>query len=299
MNDNEHTQYDDTFNRNGEQTTIDNSNDGQNPSPNNKSKKRKGMRYAAGLAGSAAGGVGAATLFSSFASPEASDEQQTIEAQPADDIEAQPADNVEVQHTIDDEVPAWSDGEVAVAQGNYDDMSFSEAFAAARTEVGPGGAFVWHGKVYGTYLRDEWQNMSADERAEYESHFSWNHTNTEPHHDEVAHNSHDNTTPSHGGDDTEEVPVVNVLGVTHDEELDANVAVVSVDDDEVILLDIDNDNTFDLMAIDADNNGELSEDELFDIRDNNITVNDLGGYTEAPTPNDPEITMNSIPGAEM
>lgn len=59
--------------------------------------------------------------------------------------------------------------EIQVADSVNDDMSFSEAFAAARNEVGPGGAFVWHGHVYGTYRADdpEWQEMSADDRAEH------------------------------------------------------------------------------------------------------------------------------------
>ena len=38
--------------------------------------------------------------------------------------------------------------EILEAHSVTDDMSFSEAFATARAEVGPGGAFVWHGQVY-------------------------------------------------------------------------------------------------------------------------------------------------------
>lgn len=45
-----------------------------------------------------------------------------------------------------------------------DDMSFGEAFAAARAETGPGGVFVWRGNVYGTYMADEWGAMSDDEK---------------------------------------------------------------------------------------------------------------------------------------
>ena len=45
-------------------------------------------------------------------------------------------------------------------QGIYDDMSFSEAFAAARKAQGPGGEFEWHGKLYGTYLKGERQELS-------------------------------------------------------------------------------------------------------------------------------------------
>lgn len=50
-----------------------------------------------------------------------------------------------------------------------DGMSFGEAFATARAEVGPGGAFVWHGRVYGTFRADdpEWIEMTPEQRAEY------------------------------------------------------------------------------------------------------------------------------------
>ncbi len=58
--------------------------------------------------------------------------------------------------------------EIQVATSVNDGMSFNEAFEAARNEVGPGGAFVWHGHVYGTYRSSdpEWQEMSAEDRAE-------------------------------------------------------------------------------------------------------------------------------------
>ena len=61
---------------------------------------------------------------------------------------------------------------IPVAHSVNDEMSFSEAFAAARSEVGPGGAFVWHGNVYGTYRGDdpEWLEMTAEERMEHSQH---------------------------------------------------------------------------------------------------------------------------------
>ena len=48
-----------------------------------------------------------------------------------------------------------------------DNMSFGEAFAAARAQVGPGGVFYWHGGVYGTYYAEEWDAMSAQDKNEY------------------------------------------------------------------------------------------------------------------------------------
>ena len=48
-----------------------------------------------------------------------------------------------------------------------DDMSFGEAFAAARAEVGAGGVFMWHGNLYNTYVAEEWDAMSQEEIAEF------------------------------------------------------------------------------------------------------------------------------------
>ncbi len=58
--------------------------------------------------------------------------------------------------------------EVLDIAGNVNDnMSFAEAFAAARNEVGAGGIFYWHGKPYGTYYESEWNSMSEDDKADY------------------------------------------------------------------------------------------------------------------------------------
>ena len=61
-----------------------------------------------------------------------------------------------------------TDEGVRVAQVN-DDASFSEAFADARAQVGAGGVFEWRGHVYGTYYEEEWDNMTPEQRAQYQS----------------------------------------------------------------------------------------------------------------------------------
>lgn len=48
-----------------------------------------------------------------------------------------------------------------------DDMSFAEAFRSARAEMGPGGTFVWHGNVYGTYYADEWNAMTPEQQHDF------------------------------------------------------------------------------------------------------------------------------------
>lgn len=46
-------------------------------------------------------------------------------------------------------------------------LTFGEAFAAARDAVGAGGVFHWHGNIYNTYTKNEWENMSAEEKAQF------------------------------------------------------------------------------------------------------------------------------------
>lgn len=70
--------------------------------------------------------------------------------------------------------PVWIDAEVPVAFSPSDHMSFSQAFASARAEVGPGGCFAWRGGIYGTYYYDEWHNMSSADKAIFAGHFDWN-----------------------------------------------------------------------------------------------------------------------------
>lgn len=214
--------------------------------------------------------------------------------------------------------PEWVDDQIQVATSVNDDMSFGEAFAAARAEVGPGGCFEWHGNLYGTYTADEWNNMTAEQRAEYGDHFSWNHIDhthsSVAQHSTTAHSTdtaQDNTATT-ADDDIEVVSVnhnnnandiaqsgnhaevvdatpvegpagdaeIEILGVVHDDETGSNIGSMMVDNQEVILIDVDGDLAFDYMASDLNHNGEVDEGELADIQGQNLTVNDLGGFAD-------------------
>lgn len=48
-----------------------------------------------------------------------------------------------------------------------DDLSFGEAFAQARAEVGPGGVFHWHGGIYNTYTAAEWNAMTIEQKHDF------------------------------------------------------------------------------------------------------------------------------------
>ena len=196
--------------------------------------------------------------------------------------------------------PAWAIGDIQIAEGINDDMSFGEAFAAARAEVGPGGAFEWHGTVYGTYTADEWNNMSVADRTAYNDHFSWNHVNatsgnvatvqpieTSNDIEVVSVNPAENHHyVNHSDPDVvmvDDQPEIEVLGVVHDHETGANIGGITVDGQEVYLVDVDGDMEFDIVASDLNNNGQLDEGEAFDIHGNGLTVDHLGGFSN---PND-------------
>lgn len=224
-----------------------------------------------------------------------------------------------IDHTEEGEEqqhPEWTDGEVPVASSVSDDMSFSEAFAAARTEVGSGGVFEWHGNIYSTFTEDEWNGMTAEQRDEYGSHFSWHSdathdTASASHSTNASHNTSaaeevevvatDNNeqttqsqeptneevevagvTPAGNVEDVAVVdadPEVEILGVVHDDESGANIGGLVVDGQEVVLIDVDGDTTFDVMGSDINGDQQLTQNEFVDISGQNITVNDLGGLS--------------------
>ena len=190
----------------------------------------------------------------------------------------------------------WADGDILVASGVNDEMSFSEAFAAARSEVGAGGAFEWRGNVYGTYYAEEWNSMSPAEKADFNNHFSWNNidspsanvttqTDVTTNHDdiEIVSVDHAQTPSSVGGDSSIEVvsaePEIEILGVVHDMSTGSNIGGMSVDGQDVFLIDVDGDLEFDLMASDLNRNNVVDEGEVVDIHGQGMSVNDLGGIS--------------------
>jgi hypothetical protein len=78
---------------------------------------------------------------------------------------------------------------------------------------------------------------------------------------------------SQGVDDVD----IQVLSIAHDEDVDVNVAVVSIDGQDVALIDADNDQTFDQLAYDADGDGQV---EIFDIQNQNLTLDMINGLSD-------------------
>lgn len=285
-----------------EETKYDNARQQVSTTPLKPQKKSIGKRVAIALGTSAVLGAGAAVLMS---------------ATPAENVlDPNKPDGPDTNDGPTNEHPDWTDGEVPVAQGVNEGMSFSEAFDAARAEVGPGGVFEWHGNIYSTYIEEEWDTMPQAERDEYGSHFSWN--------------GHDNdvlatdATPTTGGDieatatTTAAVDIdytqgagsgmaqqvsiddtgdgmaqqasvmgddatgddvsdgdVQILGIGHDDQSGFNYASMTVNDHGAVLIDINNDNTFDVLAIDANDDNQISDNEMIDISDQNITMQQI------------------------
>ena len=68
--------------------------------------------------------------------------------------------------TDDELVPIYDVPNLATSVN--DQMSYQEAFDAARTELGPGHYFTWHGQNFSTYTQEEWQRLDTEDQAEYE-----------------------------------------------------------------------------------------------------------------------------------
>lgn len=266
---NENTQYEETqFNEdiNEEVTNQEEVNDEEDTEEETEPKKESTLK-------NAAKGMGMGILLGSVASFLSG--SAIVDSNDPDTPTPQPNNG---GGAVSGDQPEWTDGNVGVATTVNDDMSFSQAFAAARAEVGPGGAFEWRGNVYSTYYAEEWESLTPEERQEFNEHFIWsNHDSSESQTTqateevEVVSTEPTNATQAAVVEDNYE-PEVEILGVVHDDASGANVGVMTVDNQEVILIDVDNSGSFDYMASDLNNDGQFTQNELADISDQNITV---------------------------
>lgn len=182
------------------------------------------------------------------------------------------------------------DNSLEIADTVTDDMSFSQAFAAARAEVGPGGVFEWHSNIYSTYTAEEWDSMSAEEQDAYNDNFAWNHgSSSSSHSDDAAQQeSKPQEEVAQDSNNSDDVPVqdvatdpeIEVLGVVHDDVSGMNFGGLTIDGQEVVLIDVNGDETFDLIASDLNGDGELSEGEIVELPEQNITTDHLGGFID-------------------
>ena len=158
-----------------------------------------------------------------------------------------------------------------------DSMSFSEAFAAARAEVGPGGVFYWHGGVYGTYYANEWDAMTAEAKQEF----------AELVQPEINANQVPTPTDAHPDIAVQDSQVVDDAEAQLAQQISENfdmggdvhiVGYANYDDHLMVGYDLDNDGEADVAIIDVDGNFALSSDDVIvDTSGNAVTIGDLAG----------------------
>ncbi len=175
-----------------------------------------------------------------------------------------------------------------VAEGDQN-LSFGEAFAAARNEVGAGGVFHWHGNIYNTYIETEWNAMTPDEHAQFAQ-------QVQP---EIRPGEGKTETgkPDGGKKEDDDEPEVHFLGVERVENENGtwNVGHMMTGDQEVALVDMDDDLVFDVAVSDRNQNGSIERNEVIDISQQGLTVTDfaLASTMQNESSNQPEVASTS------
>ena len=258
-------------------------------------QKNNGMSKAAFAAGGFVAGAAATAGINALANEKTGEEALPITpenetsatgAKTAAETETASATETSVAAApAEQDVIVATDEGVRVAQVS-DDKTFAEAFADARAQVGPGGVFEWHGKAYSTYYKEEWEQMSAQERAEYQVRVDYNDVVGEQHTDQYAHNDVVPQQPTahptaqqetiqaqqESGND---IRVLGVHDVTTAEGNTLTVAAVGNDHDGLLLVDVDQDGNFDAGWHDDNHDGVIQNSEIFDASGLPVTVNDL------------------------
>lgn len=167
-----------------------------------------------------------------------------------------------------------------------DDLSFGEAFAQARAEVGPGGVFHWHGGIYNTYTADEWSNMTVEQKHDFAQQVQPEirpeeiPTPTDAHPD-VAVKPATEAIPEQPAQD-DDVQVVSQTNETPDDDSDVHiVGYGEVQGHTAVALDLDNDGDADVAIIDVDDSGGISApDVVVDTQGNAATVGEIQGQPD-------------------
>lgn len=181
-------------------------------------------------------------------------------------------------------------GNVKVAEVN-DEMSFSEAFASARKQVGAGGVFEWRGKQYGTYYKTEWDSMSQAEKDRYaanvfgtsSSKSSSTSTQEQLQHDISPENLADNSQSSVSGEDIKG-ELVGVQTVTDENGNPMTIVAAKINGHNSMFVDADVDGYVDVAIMDKNDNEEVELDEIVQISKGRMLVSDLVTGLDKPQP---------------
>ncbi|MEE1178066.1 MAG: hypothetical protein U0K71_13770 [Paludibacteraceae bacterium] len=173
-----------------------------------------------------------------------------------------------------------------------DSLTFSQAFAEARHQVGAGGVFEWHGKVYGTYYKTEWDNMSDSEHAEWRAKIDYNDVLDSDNHSVAPDSHYASTVPSNGtyvdhessgdsqqtqtsGGEDNEVHVVGVAVQGNGQGGTATIAALCHDGDMAVVVDIDSNGTIDFVMHDNDGDGQIDQSEIHVVNSSHVSTGDV------------------------
>jgi hypothetical protein len=231
--------------------------------------------------------MGAGLLYAGQAAAQELGKVETPEEGKTEDVTA--PEPGETSHTLENGLK--------VAAVN-DDLSFGEAFAQARAEVGPGGVFHWHGGIYNTYSADEWNAMTVEQKHDFAQQVqpeirpdelsTPTDANTQVvvvHH--VYHHEEAPTTAEvhEAAASSEDVHVVDQQTAQNFEQ-DGDVHIVgyaNVDGHLAVGYDTTGDGQADVAIIDVDDNHQLSDADI--IVDNQGNAATVGEVVNADDPN--------------
>lgn len=106
-----------------------------------------------------AAGVGISTAVMSFLSkkdvsvPDFAESEQDV-------VTNDEEENLREENAFFSDTEEISDS-LSISAHISNEMSFKEAFSAARSELGAGGIFEWNGNVYNTYYKEEWEEIGV------------------------------------------------------------------------------------------------------------------------------------------
>ena len=161
---------------------------------------------------------------------------------------------------------------------NIDDVSFKDAFNTARAASGPNGVFEWHGHAYSTATESEWNAAHVNDHVV---------DNGAVHHpvDPVVHPEPQPTpepqpdpqpNPSPSSDVFSDInhSDVQVLGVQQGEidGQEMTMATANIDGHASLVIDVDQDDTFDYVVSDMNHDQQIQDNEMFDIHDQGVSV---------------------------
>lgn len=144
----------------------------------------------------------------------------------------------------EDQIPFVVHDQAPVAENVAEDMSFNDAFAIARHEVGPGGVFEWHGKLYNTYYENEWNGMDSSEKEQFfesVSQANLDSNNIAPSHVEPFHDAIDVNNITSENFLTDEYVTLETGETLHVGYFQQNTGVI-------VKLDVDGDNQYDYIV---------------------------------------------------